>query len=110
MDKHIEMSYCCFNAFKILAKNYLRIDSHVLFEEIGTLLGKTKMTPADVAENLIPKSNDENDETCLDRLIEALKAAKDEEGKKLEEEASRPKEKRKRSNNPINKRKKRTIR
>ncbi|KAI3977947.1 hypothetical protein MKX01_032324 [Papaver californicum] len=26
MDKHIELSYCCFEGFKILAKNYLNLD------------------------------------------------------------------------------------
>ncbi|KAE8706358.1 putative ATP binding protein [Hibiscus syriacus] len=37
MDKHIELSYCCFDAFKVLANNYLEIDSHSLFDEIETL-------------------------------------------------------------------------
>ncbi|XVE83861.1 hypothetical protein DITRI_Ditri16bG0122000 [Diplodiscus trichospermus] len=87
MDKHIEMSYCCFDAFKVLAKNYLEINSNPLFGEIERLLGETKMTPADVAENLIPKSDYDNGETCLERLIEALKAAKEEAIKKSKEEA-----------------------
>ena len=26
MDKHIEMSYCCYDAFKVLAKNYLDVE------------------------------------------------------------------------------------
>ncbi|KAL4369571.1 hypothetical protein GQ457_05G010250 [Hibiscus cannabinus] len=105
MDKDIEMSYCCFEAFKVLAKHYLKIDSHSLFEEIGQLLGKTDMTPADVAENLIPRFKDENVETRMNRLIEALKTAKEGEG------ASRPNEKRKRGcNTRINKREKRNIR
>ncbi|KAK8607205.1 hypothetical protein V6N13_052949 [Hibiscus sabdariffa] len=109
MDKYIEMSYCCFEAFKVLAKNYLKIDSHLLFAEIGELLGKTNMTPADVAENLIPVFRDENVETRMNRLIEALKAAKEGEGEG--EGASRPKEKRKRGCNiRINKREKRNIR
>ncbi|XP_022751908.1 AAA-ATPase ASD, mitochondrial-like [Durio zibethinus] len=86
MDKHIEMSYCCFEAFKVLAENYLQIDSHKLFGEIETLLGETKMTPADVAENLMPKSDEEKEETCLKRLIEALGAAKEEAIRKKEEE------------------------
>ncbi|KAK0584715.1 hypothetical protein LWI29_017549 [Acer saccharum] len=34
MDKHIEMSYCCFEAFKLLANNYLNIDSHELYAKI----------------------------------------------------------------------------
>ncbi|XWS44263.1 hypothetical protein CRYUN_Cryun15aG0029700 [Craigia yunnanensis] len=88
MDKHIEMSYCRFEAFKVLAMNYLDIDSHPLFAEIGRLLEETDMTPADVAENLMLKSDDdEENETCLKNLIEALKAAKEEARKKAEEEA-----------------------
>ncbi|GMJ04215.1 AAA-ATPase 1, ATPase-in-Seed-Development [Hibiscus trionum] len=83
MDKHIELSYCCFDAFKVFAKNYLEIDSHSLFAEIETLLGETKMTPADVAENLMPKSDYDEVETCLKRLIEALKEARE----KAEDEA-----------------------
>ncbi|KAL3507835.1 hypothetical protein ACH5RR_033217 [Cinchona calisaya] len=51
MDKHIELSYCGFEAFKVLAKNYLNHESHHLFKKIRTLLEKTRMTPADVAEN-----------------------------------------------------------
>ncbi|XWS32829.1 hypothetical protein CRYUN_Cryun22dG0023600 [Craigia yunnanensis] len=89
MDKHIEMSYCCFEAFKVLAKNYLEIDFHPLFGEIGTLLGETKITPADVAENLMPKSDEEKEETCLKRLIEALEAAKEEAIRKKEDEEAR---------------------
>ncbi|PPD95531.1 hypothetical protein GOBAR_DD07424 [Gossypium barbadense] len=86
MDKHVEMSYCRFEAFKVLAKNYLDIDSHPLFEEIGNLLEETDMTPADVAENLMLTSDDDEvGETCLKNLIEALKAAKGEARKKAEE-------------------------
>ncbi|XVE68043.1 hypothetical protein DITRI_Ditri09bG0037000 [Diplodiscus trichospermus] len=88
MDKHIEMSYCRFEAFKVLAKNYLDIETHPLFGEIGRLLEETDMTPADVAEILMLKLvDDEDDETCLKNLIEALKAAKEEARKKAEEEA-----------------------
>ncbi|MFQ6620589.1 hypothetical protein Gotur_001088 [Gossypium turneri] len=86
MDKHVEMSYCRFEAFKVLAKNYLDIDSHPLFEEIGNLLEETDMTPADVAENLMLTSDDDEvGETCLKNLIEALKAAKGEARKRAEE-------------------------
>ncbi|KAK2647586.1 hypothetical protein Ddye_015075 [Dipteronia dyeriana] len=86
MDKHIEMSYCCFEAFKVLAKNYLDINSHDLYAKIECLLGETNMTPADVAENLMPKSDEEGVETCLNSLIEALEEAKEEARKKAEEE------------------------
>ena len=43
MDKSIEMSYCRFEAFKVLAKNYLELESHELFGKIDELLGKTKI-------------------------------------------------------------------
>ena len=33
MDKHIEMSYCRFEGFKVLAKNYLDVIGHELFGE-----------------------------------------------------------------------------
>ncbi|MCL7029726.1 hypothetical protein MKW94_008566 [Papaver nudicaule] len=79
MDKHIEMSYCCFEGFKVLAKNYLRLDSHELFETIRSLIGEVQMTPADVAEHL-----DRNPEKCLEDLIRALENKKEETGKKEE--------------------------
>uniref|UniRef100_A0A803MJI8 AAA+ ATPase domain-containing protein n=1 Tax=Chenopodium quinoa TaxID=63459 RepID=A0A803MJI8_CHEQI len=56
MDVHIELSYCCFESFKVLADNYLDVKSHRLFETIKGLLEETKMNPADVAESLMPKS------------------------------------------------------
>ncbi|OAY24566.1 AAA-ATPase ASD, mitochondrial [Manihot esculenta] len=89
MDKHIEMSYCCFEAFKVLAENYLDVESHELFAKIQNLLEETKMTPADVAENLMPKSEDEDEETCLKKLIAALEEAKEEEGRKKSEEEAK---------------------
>ncbi|KAF9683914.1 hypothetical protein SADUNF_Sadunf04G0063500 [Salix dunnii] len=85
MDKHIELSYCCFEAFKVLAKNYLELKSHELFGKIEELLGETKMSPADVAENLMPKSDEEDEEDCLKRLIKALETTKEEARKKAEE-------------------------
>ncbi|KAI4347633.1 hypothetical protein L6164_008429 [Bauhinia variegata] len=86
MDKHIELSYCCYEAFKVLAKNYLDVEYHELFPKIDKLLGEVDMTPADVAENLMPKSIDEDEQTCFQNLINALKLAKEEAKKKAEEE------------------------
>ncbi|KAK3010062.1 hypothetical protein RJ639_012652 [Escallonia herrerae] len=86
MDKHIELSYCCFEAFKVLARNYLDLESHPLFATISKLLDETNMTPADVAENLMPKSAEEGSETCLENLIKALEAAKEEARMKAVEE------------------------
>ncbi|GKB87642.1 AAA-ATPase ASD, mitochondrial-like protein isoform X2 [Tanacetum coccineum] len=82
MDMHIELSYCCFEAFKVLAKNYLDVESHELFVTIGQLLEETNMTPADVAENLMPKSDEDNANTCLNNLIKCLENAKEGASKK----------------------------
>ncbi|OIW21704.1 hypothetical protein TanjilG_08324 [Lupinus angustifolius] len=81
MDRHIELSYSGYEAFKVLAKNYLDVESHSLFPIIEKLLGETHMTLADVAENLTPKSNHEDSESCFQSLIKSL-----EEPKKKEEE------------------------
>ncbi|KQJ85594.1 AAA-ATPase ASD, mitochondrial [Brachypodium distachyon] len=80
MDKHIEMSYCRFEGFKVLAKNYLDVDEHELFGEIRRMLEETDMSPADVAENLMPmsKKKKRDPDVCLAGLIEALKKAKEE--------------------------------
>lgn len=87
MDKHIVLSYCCFESFKVLARNYLDVDeSHAHFPEIRRLLEETNMTPADIAENLMPKSSKENADSCLERLIKALETAKEEAKLKAEEE------------------------
>ncbi|KAI3961284.1 hypothetical protein MKX01_006998 [Papaver californicum] len=93
MDKHIELGYCCFDGFKILAKNYLNIDEHPLFETIRCLIDETRITPADVAENLMPKTVNGGDysEVCLGNLITALEKSKEdaarlEAEKQLEEE------------------------
>ncbi|CAL1392069.1 unnamed protein product [Linum trigynum] len=83
MDMHIEMSYCCFEAFKVLAKNYLDIEEHSLFGRVKELLAEIKMTPANVAENLLPKSVEDSEEKCLRNLVEALEKIKEEEDGKL---------------------------
>ncbi|KAI4336059.1 hypothetical protein L6164_014635 [Bauhinia variegata] len=86
MDKHIQLSYCSFEGFKVLAKNYLKLETHPLFHTIQTLIGEIKITPADVAENLMPKSTVDDAEKCLSRLIEALKEAKEAEAAIIEAE------------------------
>lgn len=99
MDKHIEMSYCGFEAFKVLANNYLDAKeeddtTNELFEEIKRLLEveEIKMTPADVGENLLRKSEAEAKEICLKRLIEALKEEKEEAKRRVEDEEKKKKE------------------
>jgi DNA polymerase III delta prime subunit len=80
MDMHIEMSYCRFEAFSVLAKNYLDVEEHKLFGDIRRLLEETEVAPADVAENLMLSSskNKGNPDTCLERLVEALEKAHEE--------------------------------
>uniref|UniRef100_A0A7N0TC34 AAA+ ATPase domain-containing protein n=1 Tax=Kalanchoe fedtschenkoi TaxID=63787 RepID=A0A7N0TC34_KALFE len=54
MDVHIHMSYCTPTGFKILATNYLDLnDDHPLFGEIERLIIPAKVTPAEVAEELM---------------------------------------------------------
>ncbi|CAH8388784.1 unnamed protein product [Eruca vesicaria subsp. sativa] len=76
MDMHIELSYCRFEAFKILAKNYLNLDSHILFGKIECLLEEMNMTPADVAENLMVKDGESDVDGTLKGLIRALEQMK----------------------------------
>ena len=79
MDKHIEMSYCRFEGFKVLAKNYMDVVEHELFGEIQQLLEEIDMSPADVAENLMPmsKKKKRDPDVCLAGLIKVLKQAKE---------------------------------
>jgi len=89
MDKHIELSYCGFEAFKMLAKNYLNIESHHLFGTIRELLKEVEITPADVAEHLMPKTASGDAEIYLRSLIQALELAKEEARVKSVEDAKK---------------------
>ncbi|CAL5091106.1 unnamed protein product [Urochloa decumbens] len=97
MDVHIEMSYCCFEAFKTLARNYLGIGGHPLFQRVEELLQVVEIIPADVAECLLkadaPTDSDRGGvETCLGRLIDELeKKAREEKDNKA---AAKPKRQR----------------
>lgn len=70
MDVHIEMSYITPCGFKTLAYNYLEITQHPLFPEAEKLLGMTKVTPAEVGEQLM---RHDDPETALEKLIEFLR-------------------------------------
>lgn len=69
MDVHIEMSYCSFSGFKILAFNYLLIEEHRLFPVIEELLSTVQATPAEIAGELM--KNDSAD-TALQDLVKYL--------------------------------------
>ncbi|XP_049390646.1 protein HYPER-SENSITIVITY-RELATED 4-like isoform X1 [Solanum stenotomum] len=69
MDVHIEMSYCTFSGFRVLASNYLKIEEHRLFKKIEDLFQRVKVTPAEVAGELM-KSN--NSDVALENLVKFL--------------------------------------
>ena len=73
MDVHVHMSYCSPCGFRVLASNYLGIENHELFGEIEERISSTKVTPAEVAEQLL--KNDDGDR-ALTELIEFLEAKK----------------------------------
>ncbi|KAH7575046.1 hypothetical protein JRO89_XS02G0039800 [Xanthoceras sorbifolium] len=75
MDVHIHMSYCTPCGLKMLASNYLRITEHPLLLEIEELIEQVKVTPAEVAEQLM---RDEVPEIALSGLIEFFKSKKTE--------------------------------
>ncbi|KAL6840728.1 hypothetical protein ACP4OV_029592 [Aristida adscensionis] len=53
MGMHIYMGYCCWEAFKTLARNYHLVDDHELFPEIQELLSVVEVTPAEVSEMML---------------------------------------------------------
>ena len=74
MDMHLHLSYCTIDGFKLLATNYLGINGeHRLFEEIERLLENAKVTPAEIAEELL-KSDDSD--VALGGLVMFLKKKK----------------------------------
>ncbi|KAF3327341.1 mitochondrial chaperone BCS1-B [Carex littledalei] len=86
MDMHIEMSYCTFEAFKVLAKNYLGIENHHLFDSIRELLLEMKVSPADAAEGLMLKNSGNKDvDVYLQNFIENLNKSKEEANKNAED-------------------------
>ncbi|CAM0906074.1 unnamed protein product [Alopecurus aequalis] len=73
MDMHVHMGYCCWEAFKTLARNYFLVDDHPLFQGIQGLLAEVEMTPAEVSEMLL---RDEDVDVALLGLVESLTAKK----------------------------------
>jgi hypothetical protein len=72
MDMQIEMSYCAFPAFKVLARNYLAIEEHAMFAQVENAFESKKknVTPAQVAEILIQNKGDVD--AALAKVIDAL--------------------------------------
>ncbi|KAI3957282.1 hypothetical protein MKW92_002128 [Papaver armeniacum] len=85
MDKHINLTFCDYKSFKILAKNYLLVDEHKIMKQVEELLVTVKMTPADVAE--IFMSCDEDVDMGMRNVVEEMKKRlKAKEMKKCEAE------------------------
>ncbi|CAM0906089.1 unnamed protein product [Alopecurus aequalis] len=73
MDMYIYMGFCCWEAFKTLARNYHLVDDHVLFPEIQELLAAVEVTPAEVSEMLL---RSEDADAALRVLTEFLQDKK----------------------------------
>jgi chaperone BCS1 len=86
MDMHINLSFCTVNSFRILASNYLDVQTHPLFEPIEGLLEKLEVSPASVAEELM-KSDDAD--VALGELIEFLKRKEKMGGDEIEASESK---------------------
>ncbi|CAN6205543.1 unnamed protein product [Urochloa humidicola] len=67
------MGYCCWDAFKTLARNYFLLDDHPLFPKMQGLLAEVEVTPAEVSEMLL-RSEDAG--VALQGLVEFLQDKK----------------------------------
>ncbi|KAJ0923515.1 putative AAA+ ATPase domain, ATPase, AAA-type, core, AAA-type ATPase domain-containing protein [Helianthus annuus] len=72
MDVHVEMSYCTYDGFKILASTYLQVkedEKLERFQVVKEALKKVKVTPAEIAGELM---KGEDAEIVLQNLIRWL--------------------------------------
>ncbi|CAN6484862.1 unnamed protein product [Victoria cruziana] len=53
MDMYVNMGYCSFSGFKVLASNYLGIHDHPLFGHVKDLMQRVQITPAEVGEEFM---------------------------------------------------------
>lgn len=85
MDMHIHMSYCTPSGFKILASRYLgqqeinKYNCTKFTDEIEELIAQVKVTPAEVAEQLMIS---DDPQTALLGLIAFLETVKEKEKQK----------------------------
>ncbi|CAA0827663.1 cytochrome BC1 synthesis [Striga hermonthica] len=81
MDVHIHMSYCTPCGFQLLAKNYLGQTNHPLMPKIESLIASTRVTPAEIGEQLLKS---EEPTVALEGLIKFLEQKKEIETAKFE--------------------------
>ncbi|OMO84489.1 hypothetical protein COLO4_22009 [Corchorus olitorius] len=94
MDVHLHMGFCTPAGFRKLATTYLGIKDGKLFGSIDELIKSVEVTPAEVAQQLMVKSDDP--EAALQGLIEFLNMKKDKVGEEKltqEKEAEKKTEK-----------------
>ena len=104
MDMHIHLSYCGFQAFRVLTKNYLGVEEHEMFDEIRAAMDEegVAMTPAEISEVLTREKRDvdgamrflvkELKESKAKRAMEKLELLKEMEEDNEEDPAEKPKE------------------
>ncbi|XP_075494711.1 LOW QUALITY PROTEIN: AAA-ATPase At3g50940-like [Primulina tabacum] len=89
MDVHINMSYCTPCGFKLMASNYLGIQDHALFKKIEDLVAIAKVTPAEIAEQLLKTDNPNLSlQGLVDFLHSKIKENEEPEAKKPKEESA----------------------
>ncbi|KAF9616298.1 hypothetical protein IFM89_029074 [Coptis chinensis] len=86
MDKHINLSYCEIDAFKMLAKNYLGIEKHELMKDVEEVLPLIKMTPADIGEIFL--SCEEDADMGMKRILEKMVEEKEKQCRLTIEDSS----------------------
>lgn len=74
MDVHVHMSYCTPCGLRLLVSNYLGIAEHPLMAEAQGLIDSSKVTPAEVGEQLLKA---DQPELALHALIEFLEVKKE---------------------------------
>ncbi|KAH6780065.1 hypothetical protein C2S52_011302 [Perilla frutescens var. hirtella] len=74
MDVHINMSYCTPCGFRLLASNYLGMTEHPLVLKAEEMIGSSKVTPAEIGEQLLKS---EDPDHALRGLIKFLELKKE---------------------------------
>ncbi|KAI3722812.1 hypothetical protein L2E82_33918 [Cichorium intybus] len=96
MDVHVHMSYCTPCGFRQLVFNYLGITQHGLFKQIEDLMCEIKVTPAEIAEQLLKGDDPDIIFSSLVEFFDVKRKENEEaeakEKKRKEEEAMAVKE------------------
>ncbi|KAI3976982.1 hypothetical protein MKX01_008840 [Papaver californicum] len=88
MDMHIHMSFCSFEALKVLLTNYVGLNEKDLWKnefvnDMEQVIDGAEMTPADISEILI--KNRRKKEKALKELLESLEKQKNKKKKLISE-------------------------